>query len=163
MGEHRTWSNASPREVCNWFISDIISPNLPPTLSCLCLSLFTPCGAQATKVQPLVLVAVAGNRYVGDWCAGRSMVGGLFPPGRFGSQWRAAQNSVTPGQRGSGEAWRANHPLSGLNWLQKPYEVGTKSHLSWVRRTSSRRLVWRIVVKTERKLRGRPLSLPPRI
>ena len=43
------------------------------------------CEEAATKAQPLVLVAVVWNRYVGNCCAGRSMVGGLFPPGRYGS------------------------------------------------------------------------------
>jgi len=37
------------------------------------------------QITFLVLVTVAGNRYVGDCCAGESMVGCLFPPGCYGS------------------------------------------------------------------------------
>ena len=100
-------------------------------LEILCSFIFS----NVTKVHPLISVAEAWNRYVGNCCARRSKEGHLFA-------WAA---TVT--MKAYSDTWKACR--TGLWWSLQgqwhgrdyriPEGAGTKSHQSSVKRTSPRR------------------------
>jgi len=83
--------------------------------------------------------------------------GGLVPPSIYGNHEGLLRTPKMPGQRGSGEARRANHPPSGYKEITETIGNTPQSHLSWEERMSPQGLH----SAPQRKLKGGRDADPP--
>lgn len=67
---------------------------------------------KATKLQPLVQRRGSWKPVIGDCCVGQSIADDSFPRA-VKAAMKACSVPKPPGQRGSGDARRANHPPNG--------------------------------------------------